>query len=449
MNHNDSFRNNSRISIQPKHFSKEEIEQIHGLLSSKIADFLGILTETEDISMVDQKLNEISEVIMNSVQYPSELFCFMQLFPACDILLKSNNPKFANDVIIFFSMSLYSSKGLSLFLKDFIPDILIANEAYPSVLFHRRFFSFLTNFVHDLQIMEDFAFINVFINEYLPKIFEYISNHDGFYKEELRFLYVISSSITYETHPIIYEAYLDYLFSVLSECNQNSESLNTVLWSLFANYQSNQYPFTQYIHSKELIRVVLNSFSLMDEDCIDCVEPCLSIILKFAQTLHDFSFIQADDILMIVHYSFSENRHIRLLSLKLIRIISQHFPVEMIQMNIEKLFENFKNVEYELAEEIVQICITLLSNTPPQFFVDNQPYFQLLLTFLLSHISLSESVIQNGVSCLINIKEKLSIMGKLAMYDEIFAKKEGLLLEILDQSNYDLILGLIDQNNGQ
>ena len=131
------------------HFPEDEYIQICKLVSDKINEFINVFKTTQLNHIISQKLNEISDVIMNCVEYPKQTFIVQELFLGCQILLLSNDIKMIQDVLRFLSLAIYSTDNLSESLSIFFPLIFNLNER--NDIFVKRYFSFATNVFTDLK----------------------------------------------------------------------------------------------------------------------------------------------------------------------------------------------------------------------------------------------------------------------------------------------------------
>lgn len=428
---------------QSQHFPEDEYIMICKLVSNKINEFREVMISTKEITTISQKLNEISDVIMNCVEYPKEIFIIPEIFLGCKTLLLSNNLNIIQNTIRFLSLAIYSTSNLSESLSDLYPLIFNIRETKSEILI-KRYFSLITNIFSDLKENHNYTLIDQLITTYFADLFNYISNLISItiYEETLIFLNALSSLITSEKYCEYYLQLTSFLITLLNDQRiQYSENFQSIiLWSLTENCKHNKSEFSNITLSLNFLPFLVESIDTFPSCCI---EPVLSILYFCVDFLKSADFISSKNLPILVHFSTSSNIHIQFDSLRLLRVLIQFYPSEFLSLNLNEVINFFNQVQFRSSKEIFMIACSLVFYMPDSIVMAENSIIQQLIEFIIQNINFDEESSKSALLSLLKIKEKFVKFGKLKSFQNILNQFES--IEELTENQSDEVLDLIDK----
>lgn len=438
------------FSLQPKkallHFPEDEYLQICQLVSNKINEFKETFAITQFEADIAQKLNELTDVIMNCVEYPKGIFSVQELLIGCQILLQSNDIILVKNAVRFLSSAIYSTSHLSEYISDLFP-LIFKITVTDSDIFVKNYFSLLTNIFTDLKNSNNISLIYDILINYYSNIIEYITNLDNFYKEELIFLMILSSYITSERDQEAYSQFTNYLLDLLNDqrisADENYQSI--VLWSIYENCKHNPDEFCEIALSLNFFRFLIDSISNYEIFPICCLEPVLIILHITIESQKNASFILENDLPIFLHYCDSSNKFVQFDSLKLTRSIVPYFTSEFLSLNILELGNLFQEIDFKSSKEIFLIFCSLIFYLPDNYLVSDYQVVSQLIYFVVQNINFDDESSIAALQSLIRIKEEFSKRNKKQDFDQIFddANQNESFDELRDNRS-DEILDLIE-----
>lgn len=445
---NESVQRNFRFqpSKALQHFPEDEYIQICQLVSNKIDEYKETFSATELGTDIAQKLKEITDVIMNCIEYPEGLFRVQELLTGCQILLQSNDISMITSTIHFLSMAIYSSTNLSEYFSDLFP--LIFKISFPnSDIFIKVYFSLLTNIFTDLKSNNNIALIDNLLINYYQNLMEYITSLEKFYKEELTFLMILSVHIKQEKDSEAYLQFTSYLLNLLKDqrisSNENFQSI--VLWSIYENCKHNIESFYDLAISSDFFRFLIDNISNYESFPICCLEPIFIILYLSIEYHKSASFISENDLPFFLFYCKSSNTYVQYDSLRLTRNLIQFFTLEFLALNVLELIDIFNDVEFKSSKEILLIACSLIFYLPSLNLMQNISTIVFLINFVMQNINFDKDISVAALQSLIKIKEEFEKLNKLHDFSQIFeeSNQNGQFDELRD-SQIDEILDLIE-----
>ncbi|OHT07670.1 hypothetical protein TRFO_24088 [Tritrichomonas foetus] len=420
-----------------KSFPDDEYQMICQLLTRKINEFCSAMvsqpTETE---FIDQKLKEMTEVIMNEVNYPLKIFNDDNLLLCIEAFFQmSSEVEYVEDALLFLSKVLFTTSGSSQYFEKLLPLIMnYANPSFPEYL-TKNLFIFLTNFLADVKERHLEKVINDFVN-YFPVLLKCFVNKK-MESEYLHFIMVLSPCISPDNSQI-YISFISYISDLVfqDEVINNQRFTYLILWAIYENISNFTAEFASYLNKTKAISNIL---WLIHSSNDKCIEPILAILFLTIKEAKDVTFITISDLEIISQLSFSSNGPIQFEALQLLTLLVQYFPRELLDMGLTNLFDIFHEVEYRATKFIFEIACFLINAINIEQYISTQ-LIKSLMFFILNNIESDEERTLIGISALFQFRESMKILKQENAYDAIFEESNGsqILGNLRDIENDDL-----------